>query len=79
MGRGSRLLVLGGSSGLLSSRGCWPTRQELSAPGLASSRLTAGGGGKTTLADRLCRVMAGAAVVHTDDLAWAHSRFAGTA
>jgi ABC-type cobalamin/Fe3+-siderophores transport system ATPase subunit len=34
-----------------------------------------GGGGKTTLAGRLCRVMAPAAVVHTDDIAWAHSRF----
>jgi hypothetical protein len=34
-----------------------------------------GGGGKTTLAGRLCRVMPTAAVVHTDDIAWEHSRF----
>jgi uridine kinase len=34
-----------------------------------------GGGGKTMLVDRLCRVMAGTVVVHTDDVAWAHSRF----
>ncbi|HEX2806683.1 MAG TPA: hypothetical protein VHN80_10990 [Kineosporiaceae bacterium] len=33
-----------------------------------------GAGGKTTLADRL-RVIAAAAVVHTDDVAWWHSRF----
>jgi uridine kinase len=31
--------------------------------------------GKTTLADRLCQVLPGAAVVHTDDVAWNHSRF----
>ena len=35
-----------------------------------------GGGGKTTLADRLLRVLPGAAVVHSDDVAWHHSRFA---
>ena len=34
-----------------------------------------GGGGKTTLADRLLRVLPGAAVVHSDDVAWHHSRF----
>jgi uridine kinase len=34
-----------------------------------------GGGGKTALADRLRRVMTPAAVVHSDDVAWAHSRF----
>ena len=34
-----------------------------------------GGSGKTTLADRLRQVLPGAAVVHTDDVAWAHSRF----
>jgi uridine kinase len=33
------------------------------------------GSGKTTLADRLCQELPGAAVVHTDDVAWAHSRF----
>jgi len=33
------------------------------------------GSGKTTLADRLCQVLPGAAVVHTDDVAWAYSRF----
>jgi hypothetical protein len=33
------------------------------------------GSGKTTLADRLCQVLPGVAVVHTDDVAWAHSRF----
>jgi hypothetical protein len=32
-------------------------------------------GGKTTLAGRICRAVPGAAVVHTDDIAWAHSRF----
>jgi hypothetical protein len=31
--------------------------------------------GKTTLAGRLRDVVAGAAVVHTDDIAWWHSRF----
>ena len=31
--------------------------------------------GKTTLAARLQAVVAGSAVVHTDDLAWWHSRF----
>jgi hypothetical protein len=34
-----------------------------------------GGGGKTALAERLCRAMRPAAVVHSDDVAWAHSRF----
>ena len=34
-----------------------------------------GGGGKTALAGRLWRVMTPAAVVHSDDVAWAHSRF----
>jgi hypothetical protein len=31
--------------------------------------------GKTTLAARICRVVPGSAVVHTDDIAWEHSRF----
>jgi hypothetical protein len=34
-----------------------------------------GGSGKTALAERLCRAMRPAAVVHSDDVAWAHSRF----
>lgn len=34
-----------------------------------------GGGGKTALAERLGRAMPPAAVVHSDDVAWAHSRF----
>jgi hypothetical protein len=34
-----------------------------------------GGGGKTALAQRLCRSMSPSAVVHSDDVAWAHSRF----
>jgi hypothetical protein len=34
-----------------------------------------GGGGKTALAERLRRAMRPAAVVHSDDVAWAHSRF----
>jgi hypothetical protein len=34
-----------------------------------------GGGGKTALADRLSGAMGPAAVVHSDDVAWAHSRF----
>jgi hypothetical protein len=34
-----------------------------------------GGGGKTALAERLGRAMQPAAVVHSDDVAWAHSRF----
>lgn len=34
-----------------------------------------GGGGKTTLAERLRAAVPGAAVVHTDDVAWWHSRF----
>ncbi|WP_433381290.1 uridine kinase family protein [Actinoplanes sp. CA-142083] len=34
-----------------------------------------GGGGKTALAQRLHRAMRPAAVVHSDDVAWAHSRF----
>ena len=33
------------------------------------------GGGKTTLAERLCRAVPGAQIVHTDDVAWNHSRF----
>jgi uridine kinase len=33
------------------------------------------GSGKTTLADRLCQLLPGVAVVHTDDVAWNHSRF----
>jgi hypothetical protein len=32
-------------------------------------------GGKTTLAERIRRAVPGSAVVHTDDIAWAHSRF----
>lgn len=31
--------------------------------------------GKTTLAARICRAVPGSAVVHTDDIAWMHSRF----
>jgi hypothetical protein len=31
--------------------------------------------GKTTLAGRICRAIPGSAVVHTDDIAWEHSRF----
>jgi hypothetical protein len=31
--------------------------------------------GKTTLAARICAVVPGAAVVHTDNIAWKHSRF----
>jgi hypothetical protein len=31
--------------------------------------------GKTTLAARICRTVPGSAVVHTDDIAWKHSRF----
>lgn len=31
--------------------------------------------GKTTLAARICAAVPGAAVVHTDDVAWNHSRF----
>jgi hypothetical protein len=34
-----------------------------------------GGGGKTALAERLGRAMGPAAVVHSDDVAWGHSRF----
>jgi uridine kinase len=34
-----------------------------------------GGGGKTALSKRLRRVLPPAAVVHSDDVAWAHSRF----
>jgi hypothetical protein len=34
-----------------------------------------GGSGKSALAERLRGAMAGAAVVHSDDVAWAHSRF----
>jgi hypothetical protein len=32
-------------------------------------------GGKTTLSDRICQATAGSVVVHTDDIAWEHSRF----
>ncbi|HEY5396371.1 MAG TPA: hypothetical protein VIL16_13330 [Trebonia sp.] len=32
-------------------------------------------GGKTTLAARIAEAVPGSAVVHTDDIAWAHSRF----
>jgi hypothetical protein len=32
-------------------------------------------GGKTTLAARIGRAVPGSAVVHTDEIAWAHSRF----
>lgn len=31
--------------------------------------------GKTTLAARICQAVPGSAVVHTDDIAWKHSRF----
>jgi hypothetical protein len=31
--------------------------------------------GKTTLAARICEAVPGSAVVHTDDIAWEHSRF----
>jgi uridine kinase len=34
-----------------------------------------GGSGKTLLAARLCRALPPAAVVHSDDVAWNHSRF----
>jgi hypothetical protein len=34
-----------------------------------------GGGGKTVLAEGLCRVMEKAVVVHSDEVAWGHSRF----
>jgi hypothetical protein len=34
-----------------------------------------GGSGKSTLAARMAEVVPGAAVVHTDDIAWWHSRF----
>jgi hypothetical protein len=34
-----------------------------------------GGGGKTALSARLCRLLPPAAVVHSDDVAWEHSRF----
>ena len=34
-----------------------------------------GGSGKSALAEGLRGAMAGAAVVHSDDVAWAHSRF----
>lgn len=34
-----------------------------------------GGGGKTALAGRLARVLPDASVVHSDDVAWWHSRF----
>jgi hypothetical protein len=34
-----------------------------------------GAGGKTTLAERIRAAVAGTQVVHTDDIAWAHSRF----
>jgi hypothetical protein len=34
-----------------------------------------GGGGKTALAERLCRALPDTAVVHSDDVAWWHSRF----
>jgi hypothetical protein len=34
-----------------------------------------GGGGKTALANRLAQAMQPAAVIHSDDVAWGHSRF----
>ncbi|BBH70428.1 hypothetical protein ACTI_71130 [Actinoplanes sp. OR16] len=34
-----------------------------------------GGAGKTTLAEQLLRRIPGSAIVHTDDVAWWHSRF----
>ena len=34
-----------------------------------------GAGGKTTLAERIRGAVAGAEVIHTDDIAWSHSRF----
>jgi hypothetical protein len=34
-----------------------------------------GGGGKTTLSEQLLRRVPGSAIVHTDDVAWWHSRF----
>ena len=35
-----------------------------------------GGGGKTTAAERIAARVPGAAVVHTDDVAWHHAMFA---
>ena len=31
--------------------------------------------GKSTLAARICELVPGAVVIHTDDIAWEHSRF----
>jgi hypothetical protein len=31
--------------------------------------------GKITLAERICEAVPGSAAVHTDDIAWEHSRF----
>ena len=49
-------------------RGAGPRAVVLAVDGRSS-------GGKTTLAGRLRDVVPGAAVVHTDDIAWWHSRF----
>src|SRR5579862_7683059 len=43
----------------------------LSVDGRASS-------GKSSLANRICQVVPSASVVHTDDIAWHHSRFGWT-
>jgi uridine kinase len=65
--RVERLDVLARS--LLDAAGDPPSRPRiLAVDGRSAS-------GKTTLANRLCQVLPGAAVVHTDDVAWAHSRF----
>jgi uridine kinase len=65
--RVERLTVLARS--LLALAGEPPSRPRiLAVDGRSAS-------GKTTLADRLCHVLPGTVVVHTDDVAWAHSRF----
>ncbi|WP_249997662.1 uridine kinase [Actinoplanes sp. M2I2] len=54
-------------------------RSVTSAPPRGRRRVIAvdgrGGGGKTVLADRLSRTLGSAVVVHSDDVAWHHSRF----
>jgi hypothetical protein len=67
--RAERLAVITGALMRLGhSRGAGDRPVVLAVDGRSAS-------GKTTLAARLRNVVAGSAVVHTDDIAWWHSRF----
>ena len=75
-GRANRLPARGGSNGsTLFARSLADARAGRTSRPVVVAVDGRGGGGKTTLAERLCRLLPAAAVVHTDDVAWWHSRF----